>query len=65
MHSPQLALRFIREFGAHRLVFGATDYTPGAHPRPIPILTYLRASELSETDKAAILGENIRCVYSR
>jgi len=51
---------FARRFGAHRVVFGTDLYSPPVGRRISHILSQLLESELSDDDKAAILGGNAR-----
>lgn len=51
---------FARRFGAHRVVFGTDLYSPPVGRRISHILSQLLESELSDDDKAAIVGGNAR-----
>ena len=51
---------FARRFGADRVVFGTDLYSPPVGRRISHILSQLLESELSDDDKAAIVGNNAR-----
>jgi predicted TIM-barrel fold metal-dependent hydrolase len=54
---------FAQRFGAHRVVFGTDLYSPPLGRRISHLLPQILESSLSDADKAAILGGNVRRLF--
>ena len=54
---------FAREFGAERVVFGTDLYSHPVGRRISHILDQILESELSDKEKAAVLGDNARRLF--